>query len=111
MFPKPPRKEKKPRKPIQRTRVRTRRTKARRGRLKGEDIARLRAACFDRDGFRCVDCGSIRDLQMAHIRGKRRHGDSLSNVRTKCFECHIVKEHQYGPTGLKPVPAKKERAQ
>ena len=111
--PKLPRKEQKPRKPIQRTRVKKYRSKPRPGRLKGEDLVQLRRQCFERDNYGCTVCGVRIDWdtgEMAHRGAKRRYGDSLANVTTKCFQCHRI-EHQYGPTGLKPVPAKKERTQ
>jgi 5-methylcytosine-specific restriction endonuclease McrA len=42
---------------------------------------------------------------MAHIKAKRIGLDVLSNVRTLCSRCHR-KEHEWGPTGIKPVPKK-----
>ena len=120
MFPKPPRTEPKARKPLKRkTRVVTRRTKARKGRLRGKEIETLRYACFERDEYKCVRCGRpVRferghadSGEMAHIKAKRRHGDSLSNVRTLCGPfangCH-AKEHNFGPSGVKPCKKKEE---
>jgi 5-methylcytosine-specific restriction endonuclease McrA len=106
--PKPPRTVKKPRKPLPRSYVVTRRRKARKGRLKGEALSELRRKCFDRDRMRCVDCGDVVTWEsghMAHVGGKRRHGDSLSNVRTKCGACHR-REHLWGKSMTKPVPPK-----
>lgn len=111
--PKPTPTEPKPKKPI-----RKRRARVRPGRLKGDALGELRRLCFDRDGGRCVDCGRVLrfergysdSMEMAHVRGKRMWGDSLSNVRAKCGPfaggCH-AKEHQYGKSGLKPVPSKR----
>lgn len=95
--------------PIRRyTPVRKRRAKPRRGRLKGEELVVLRSQCFGRDLYRCVVCsgGITWDTgHMAHIGAKRRHGDSLANVRTLCAECHR-KEHNWGKSMKKPVPKK-----
>jgi 5-methylcytosine-specific restriction endonuclease McrA len=108
MFPKPPRTELKARKPIQRTRVRTKRAKARPGRVRGKQLVQLRKECFERDRFQCVACGSgvtWESGEMAHVGAKRRYGDNLSNVRTKCFRCHRIIEHCNGGVE-KVVPTK-----
>lgn len=119
--PKPAPKEKKLPKPLRRTRVVTRRKKARKGRLKDEELGRLRELCFERDVGMCVVCGVglllkrgyWNSMEMAHIRGKRMWGDSLDNVRSLCGPlangCHH-REHVYGKTLEKPCKAK-ERAQ
>jgi 5-methylcytosine-specific restriction endonuclease McrA len=104
--------------------VRKVRAKARPGRLKGKAMEQLRRECFERDGYRCrgVVATYTRVLgvlwpkycdkavtwetgHMAHIGAKRRHGDSLENVRTLCAECHHI-EHSYGKSGVKPCPKK-----
>ena len=95
--------------------IRSRRTKPRPGRLQSEELAALRRACFDRDKGVCQECGIdtwfdhhhllSRSFHMAHIKGKRMHGDSLDNVRTLCGGCHR-KEHQWGKSMQKPVPPK-----
>lgn len=74
---------------------------------------KLRRECYQRDHERCVDCGrwvpfggplTVR-MHMAHIVGLGRGGsDVITNVRTKCYDCHIVKEHN-----PKSVPAKVSR--
>jgi 5-methylcytosine-specific restriction endonuclease McrA len=101
------------------------RAKARPNRLKGKAMEQLRRECFERDGYRCQGYQTLRfeslggielpvicntpvtweSGHMAHIGAKRRHGDSLENVRTLCAECHI-KEHSYGKSGIKPCPKK-----
>ena len=73
-------------------------------RLEGKDLASLKLACKDRDGWRCVKCGrwvsdevhecSIHRAHAAHIIGRGRGGsDVLENLRTLCSDCHLVKEH------------------
>ena len=82
-------------------------------RLYGDDLTALRRQCFERDEYRCVDCGCLvawdeeeateRGIpvgDMAHIKGKRNHGDTLGNVRTKCRRCH---DREHRP---KTVPSK-----
>jgi 5-methylcytosine-specific restriction endonuclease McrA len=79
-------------------------------RLYGGDLEMLRWRCFERDRFRCVQCGFygyLDTLEMAHIRTKRNNGDTLDNVVTMCHACH-EKSHN---AGGKPCPpkAKEER--
>jgi 5-methylcytosine-specific restriction endonuclease McrA len=92
------------------------RAKPRPGRLKGKELYQLRWDCYNRDKGRCQECNRLThwhsenelsaDLyHMAHIKAKRIGGDNLANVRTLCGDCHR-KEHQYGPSMTKPVPAK-----
>jgi hypothetical protein len=54
---------------------------------------------------RCRKSVTWESGHMAHIKAKRRNGDSLDNVRTLCAECHGL-EHAYGPSGIKPCPPK-----
>lgn len=117
-------------KPIARTAVKKVRAKPRPGRLKGKALTALRESVFERDGFRCqhllpahiTDHGQViselwepcnllltsRTAHLAHIRNKRMWGDSMENCTTKCAEHHLVNEHSYGPSGIKPVPPKEK---
>lgn len=81
-------------------------------RLTGDDLTQLRTDCFVRDKFRCTECGrrvspfvpewADNRAHMAHIVGRGAGGsDCLSNVTTKCKDCHSVREHS-----PKAVPAK-----
>jgi hypothetical protein len=92
--------------------IRSRRSKPRPGRLKGDDLTALRLACFMRDRGRCVVCekrlhldprfdGDPDAYDMAHKRNKRMHGDSLGNVEAQCHRCHMNYH-----AGEKPCPAK-----
>jgi hypothetical protein len=94
--------------------IRKSRSKPRPGRLKGKALEQLRRDCFERDCYRC-GCGQRVEWdgpwwckgQMAHLVSRGRGGkDELSNVVTKCYDCHMVKEHSYGPSGVKPCPKK-----
>ena len=86
-------------------------------RLDGEDLTKLRMACFVRDDFQCTECGRYVNpsapewadsrAHMAHIIGRGAGGnDSLENVKTMCKGCHIDKQHAYGPSMTKPCPKK-----
>jgi 5-methylcytosine-specific restriction endonuclease McrA len=42
-----------------------------------------------RDGWRCQDCGTARDLQVHYIRSRGRLGDDAEeNLITLCACCH-----------------------
>ena len=75
-------------------------------RLKGPALATLRRQCFERDFWHCTVCHtpvSWASGHMAHIVSRGAGGsDIVSNVTTKCAECHM-KEHNCGG---KPLPRK-----
>lgn len=52
----------------------------------------IRQAVFARDGYRCVECQSIKRLCVDHITPER-HGGSIeiSNLRTLCRPCNSEK--------------------
>jgi len=90
------------------------------GRLTGNALEKLRRACFERDGYMCQhgldtfwqdgkrvvrkclrpvawDSGFPESGHMAHIRARSIGGkDELSNVVTKCADCHLRREHTMG---------------
>lgn len=82
-------------------------------RLFGSDMTELRLQCFERDGYRCVDCGSAvifergyqQSGEMAHVRTKRNNGDTLENVRTKCGKCHF---REHNPKAVPPKQQEKK---
>ena len=50
----------------------------------------LRRRCFDRDGWRCRECGGATALEAHHIVPVHRGGaDTLDNLRTVCRACHL----------------------
>ena len=57
-----------------------------------------KAACHERDGWACIECGSTEDLQCDHI---IRIADAmelafeLDNLQTLCGEHHRQKEREY----------------
>jgi 5-methylcytosine-specific restriction endonuclease McrA len=57
--------------------------------LNFEEYSVLRAQVLVRDGYRCQDCSSSKDLQVHHII-KRGHlgDDTQDNLITLCAVCH-----------------------
>lgn len=46
-----------------------------------------------RDGHACVECGTTRNLEVAHIEPYRVNGNnSDENMRTLCASCHAAEE-------------------
>ncbi len=49
----------------------------------------LRNEVLKRDGWRCQDCGAMKDLQVHHIRPRSQlGGDVMPNLITLCASCH-----------------------
>jgi hypothetical protein len=67
--------------------------------LFGEDWDKLRVEVFERDGWKCVDCNKkaweVYKLDPSH-NIPRGHGgsDVLSNVHTRCRDCHNRKDER-----------------
>lgn len=66
--------------------------------LHGFDMSLLRARCFERDDWKCVekDCRTPREwIQMDHIIPRGSNGvdrdDKLENVQTLCVNHHALK--------------------
>jgi 5-methylcytosine-specific restriction endonuclease McrA len=54
-----------------------------------EEYALLRRRVLERDGWRCQNCGSTKDLHMHHIEKRSKLGDDdLDNLITLCATCH-----------------------
>ena len=56
----------------------------------GEEEYRLmRNQVLERDGWRCQECGSIKDLQVHHMKPRGQlGGDVMDNLITVCANCH-----------------------
>jgi 5-methylcytosine-specific restriction endonuclease McrA len=58
-------------------------------RLNTEEYAAVRGRVLERDGWRCQDCGSPKDLQVHHLKPRSRLGaDVMDNLITLCRRCH-----------------------
>ena len=56
------------------------------------DWRRLRLYIFNRDGYRCVQCGRRGRLECDHIEPREAGGsDHPDNLQTLCRRCHIAK--------------------
>jgi hypothetical protein len=52
----------------------------------------LRTAVFERDAYRCVQCGDYHDLQADHIHPESKGGEmTLDNLQTLCKKCNVKK--------------------
>ena len=58
----------------------------------------LRRQAKERDGFKCVQCGDTRSLEVDHIVPTSKGGafDDLDNLQTLCVLCHVAKTHTEG---------------
>lgn len=51
-----------------------------------------RQAIYRRDGYRCLECGSKKNLTLDHhIPRSKGGGDESSNLRTLCATCNVAK--------------------
>ena len=51
-----------------------------------------KVTAFERDGWKCVVCGSSGPLELDHARALMNGGDnSLDNLHTLCHDCHVAK--------------------
>ena len=54
-------------------------------------LDKVRRAAFERDGWRCVDCGRPGRLEAHHVTPLHKGGPpyDLENLKTLCRSCHI----------------------
>ena len=58
-------------------------------RLDSEKYRELHRQLLERDGWRCQICGSMRHLQVHHLKLRSQAGDDEElNLITLCAECH-----------------------
>lgn len=63
-------------------------------RLKGKKMKALRERVFERDGYRCVECGSTFWLELSHNKPRGRGGaDTEDNLACRCKICHVRRDH------------------
>ena len=55
--------------------------------------AKVRRQAFERDGYRCTECGNAGRLEAHHKAPLRAGGDSydLAGIATLCRNCHIAR--------------------
>ena len=66
---------------------------------RGKVTNKLRFFVYDRDGHRCVKCGSPYDLEVDHIFPVSKGGKSTpDNLQTLCHRCNVAKSNtiEYG---------------
>ena len=57
--------------------------------LSTEEYNLLRQRVLERDGWRCQNCGSSKDLHLHHqVKRSRLGNDALDNLITLCALCH-----------------------
>jgi len=83
-----------------RAREQTEEYKQRRKRARDESrFGGNREKALQRDGYRCVDCGSKKNLQVHHIdelgrnKPKEIQNHSLDNLVTLCGDCHLKRHN------------------
>lgn len=54
-----------------------------------------RGLIYERDGWRCVQCGSTDDLTLDHVRPRSKGGTNhYGNLQTLCGPCNRRKSNQ-----------------
>lgn len=62
--------------------------------LSDKGCRKVRALVKERDGYRCVLCGSIFRLECHHIRFRSAYGsDTVDNMILLCNSCHHIYAH------------------
>jgi len=65
-------------------------------RLEPEAYRLLTRQVLARDGWRCQNCGTARDLQVHHIQSRGQLGDDAEeNLITLCAACHQARHLHY----------------
>ena len=61
------------------------------------ETARKRHRVFARDGYRCINCGSSRNLTLDHVWPRAKGGTSdEGNLQTLCYRCNQLKGDSEG---------------
>ena len=61
-------------------------------RLKASEYVSLHKQVLERDGWRCQECGSLKNLQVHHLQPRSQlGGDTMTNLITLCAICHAKK--------------------
>jgi ATP-dependent DNA helicase RecQ len=69
-------------------------------RLDPEAYRELRLKTLERDGWRCQQCGAMKNLQVHHIKPRSHLGhDDIDNLVTLCIGCHEWAHEKGKPEG------------
>ncbi len=72
--------------------------------------AATRRRIFERDGWRCRECGAASRLECDHVRPLEDGGAAFAatNLQALCRECHIAKTRAENErrNGRRPVPGR-----
>ena len=75
--------------------------------LRRKSWAAVRRAVFERDGYRCVECGKAGRLECDHItpleRGPGQNHYDPNGLQTLCRVCHIEKTRRENRRPLTPA--------
>ena len=58
--------------------------------LQSERFDEIRQAVFDRDGHKCVVCGSTENLRPHHLTYRNVYNENLDDLVTLCNRCHSI---------------------
>lgn len=108
--------------PLKRTAMKKKRSKPRRNEPTDAEKAAIRHQVYMESGGRCqlnfpgCDRGVLPEnypdarfrWHLVHKQAKRRFGWDRENLCGGCNHCHIEVLHQYGPSGVKPCPSKRD---
>jgi 5-methylcytosine-specific restriction endonuclease McrA len=62
------------------------------GRTELSDWRNVRDEALARDGYRCIECRGRENLDVHHIKSRRKGGtDALENLVTLCEKCHVAR--------------------
>lgn len=55
-----------------------------------KEWATLRTKALKKDGFKCVRCGSIENLQIHHLSNYNYYAPDVEQLETLCKKCHEI---------------------
>lgn len=58
--------------------------------LASEDFDKIRQSVFQRDGFKCVACGSTEKIVPHHLTYQNIYHENLRDLVTLCSRCHTI---------------------
>lgn len=58
--------------------------------LQSEDFNKIRQEVFERDGYKCIVCGSTENIVPHHLTYKNVYHEELRDLITLCSNCHAI---------------------